>query len=182
MRALLMAANLLVLSVSASAQNHSHGQYQAPTQSGTSPYAEFRTRPIKALSQQQKDDLLAGRGMGLALAAEMNDHPGPMHVLEHAERLQLTAVQRQTMEALMHGMRRNAIVAGEALIAAEAELDRLFASATIDDARLATQISAVSQAQGEVRRIHLATHITARAALTAEQIALYGRLRGYAKH
>jgi Spy/CpxP family protein refolding chaperone len=96
------------------------------------------------------------------------------------ERLQLNAAQRQTMEALMQGMRRDAIATGEALIAAEAELDRLFASEKIDDARLAAQIRTVSHAQGEVRRIHLATHIATRPALTAEQIALYGKLRGYA--
>ncbi len=144
------------------------------------PYAGFQKREIKALSPEQIADLRAGRGVGLALAAEMNGHPGPMHVLEHAERLQLTSDQRQTMDALMQGMRRDAIAAGEALIVAEAELDRLFASATIDDARLAAQIRTVSHAQGEVRRIHLATHIATRAALTVEQIALYGQLRGYA--
>ncbi len=76
-------------------------------------------------------------------------------------------------------MRSNAIAAGEALIAAEAELDGLFASARIDDTKLVALMRVVAQAQGEVRRIHLATHIATRAALTAEQIALYGRLRGY---
>ena len=34
------------------------------------PYAGMQTRPIKALSEQQIADLSAGRGMGLALAAE----------------------------------------------------------------------------------------------------------------
>jgi hypothetical protein len=36
------------------------------------PYAGMQTRPIKALSDQQIADLRAGRGMGLALAAELN--------------------------------------------------------------------------------------------------------------
>jgi Spy/CpxP family protein refolding chaperone len=143
------------------------------------PYAGFQNRAIKALSEQQIADLRAGRGMGLALAAEMNNHPGPMHVLEHAQRLQLTALQRQTMETLMQDMRRQAIAAGEVLIEAEAELDRLFASGEIDNARLAAQIRVISDAQGEVRRVHLSTHISTSATLTAEQIALYGKLRGY---
>ena len=36
------------------------------------PYAGMQSRPIKALSEQQLADLQAGRGMGLALAAELN--------------------------------------------------------------------------------------------------------------
>jgi hypothetical protein len=35
------------------------------------PYAGMQARPIKALSEQQIADLTAGRGMGLALAAEL---------------------------------------------------------------------------------------------------------------
>jgi hypothetical protein len=41
------------------------------------PYSGMQTRPIKALSDQQVADLKAGRGMGLALAAELNGYPGP---------------------------------------------------------------------------------------------------------
>ena len=51
------------------------------------PYAGMQTRPIKALSEQQIADLGAGRGMGLALAAELNGYPGPSHVLELADKL-----------------------------------------------------------------------------------------------
>ena len=40
------------------------------------PYAGMQSRPIKALSEQQVADLQAGRGMGLALAAELNGYPG----------------------------------------------------------------------------------------------------------
>jgi Spy/CpxP family protein refolding chaperone len=178
---LIPVAFVLLVSVSpALTQHHGHQNPQAQHPGAQpTPYAGFQNRTIKALSEQQIADLHAGRGMGLALTAEMNNHPGPMHVLEHAERLQLTAVQRQTMETLMQRMRRDAIAAGELFIAAEAELDRLFATVGIDDARLADHIRTVSYAQGEVRRIHLAAHIATRASLTAEQIALYGKLRGY---
>jgi hypothetical protein len=43
-----------------------------------SPYAGMQTRPIKALSAEQVADLKAGRGMGLAMAAELNGYPGPL--------------------------------------------------------------------------------------------------------
>jgi hypothetical protein len=47
-------------------------------------------RAVKGLSAQQIADLRAGKGMGLALSAELNGYPEPMHVLEHAEALKLT--------------------------------------------------------------------------------------------
>jgi predicted RNA methylase len=64
------------------------------------PYAGMQTRPIKALSEQQVADLGAGRGMGLALAAELNGYPGPSHVLELADKLELSAEQRANMQRL----------------------------------------------------------------------------------
>ena len=64
------------------------------------PYAGLEQRPVKALSEQQVSDLRAGRGMGLALPAELNGYPGPSHVLENAEALALTADQRERTKAL----------------------------------------------------------------------------------
>src|SRR5205814_497687 len=57
------------------------------------PYAGLQTRPIKALSEQQIADLRTGRGMSLALAAELNGYPGPRHVLELADQLDLSSQQ-----------------------------------------------------------------------------------------
>jgi hypothetical protein len=58
------------------------------------PYAGMQARPIKALSAEQIADLKAGRGMSLALAAELNGYPGPRHVLELGHQLGLTDQQR----------------------------------------------------------------------------------------
>ena len=49
------------------------------------PYAGMQARAIKALSAEQIADLKAGRGLSLALAAELNGYPGPRHVLELVE-------------------------------------------------------------------------------------------------
>src|SRR5581483_11779332 len=54
-----------------------HLQHQH--QSSQAPYAGLQHRAVKALSDQQLADLRAGRGMGLALAAELNGYPGPIH-------------------------------------------------------------------------------------------------------
>lgn len=40
--------------------------------SAESPYAGQQTREVKALSTQEVDDYLNGRGMGFAKAAELN--------------------------------------------------------------------------------------------------------------
>ena len=64
------------------------------------PYAGLQTREIKALSHEQMEDLAAGRGMGLALAAELNGYPGPRHVLELATQLSLTDEQRNSIQRL----------------------------------------------------------------------------------
>src|SRR6266852_1428988 len=80
------------------------------------PYAGLEARSIKALSEQQIADLRAGRGMGLALAAELNGYPGPMHVLELADKLELTADQRSSVKALFDSMKAEAIPIGEQMI------------------------------------------------------------------
>ena len=62
---------------------------------GHHPYAGLEQRAVKALSEQQIADLRGGRGMGLALPAELNGYPGPSHVLENADALGLSAEQRE---------------------------------------------------------------------------------------
>jgi hypothetical protein len=96
-----------------------------------SPYSGMQTRPIKALSEQQVADLKAGRGMGLALAAELNGYPGPSHVLELADKLDLSADQRTRIQKLFALMKQEALPLGTKLIDQEAELDRQFANRAV---------------------------------------------------
>src|SRR6185503_17365180 len=81
------------------------------------PYAGMETRPIKALSEQQIADLRTGRGMSLALAAELNGYPGPRHVLELADQLNLSPQQLQSVKRLFDEMTAEAVALGETLIA-----------------------------------------------------------------
>jgi Spy/CpxP family protein refolding chaperone len=145
-----------------------------------SPYSGFEQRPIKALSAQQVADLKAGRGMSLALAAELNGFPGPLHVLELADKIELTAEQRQAVEALYAAMKAETIPIGERLIGQEAELDRLFANRSVTPASLAAATEAIGQTQAALRKAHLAYHLSTSAVLTAEQARRYAELRGYA--
>src|SRR6186997_2537671 len=99
----------------------------APPSFAQAPYAGQQARPVKALSDQQIADLKAGRGMGLALAAELNGYPGPSHLLELADQLALTADQRAIVKGMFEAMRAEAIPLGESLIAQETVLDLMFA-------------------------------------------------------
>ncbi len=74
---------------------------------------------MKALSEQQIADLKAGRGMGLALPAELNGYPGPSHVLENADALGLSAEQRDRTKNLFDTMKAEAVPVGEQLIEQE---------------------------------------------------------------
>ena len=85
--------------------------------SETTPYAGLETREIATLSEKDVDDLLAGRGWGFALAAELNGYPGPAHVLELAEELALTETQRVEVQAIFDAMNARARVLGAEFVA-----------------------------------------------------------------
>ena len=143
------------------------------------PYAGLDARPIKALSEQQIGDLKAGRGMGLALAAELNGYPGPMHVLELADRLGLTTEQRTRVQTLFTSMKAEAVPLGEKLLAQETELDRQFAQKLITPALLSSATAEIGQTQGALRHAHLKYHLATLDILTPEQTQRYAMLRGY---
>lgn len=147
----------------------------------TQPYAGMQERSIKALSAEQIADLEAGRGMGFALAAELNGYPGPVHVIELADPLRLTQEQRARMKGLVQSMKADAIPLGERLIAQEAELDRQFAQKSVSEASLLAATSAIGATQADLRAAHLKYHLLTVEALTPAQVQRYRELRGYAE-
>jgi Spy/CpxP family protein refolding chaperone len=155
------------------------GQHMQQPSHGVSPYAGQQTREIKALSPAQTTDLLAGKGMELAKAAELNGYPGPMHTLELATQLELSTEQRQASEALMNRHKAEARDLGTQLVEAERALDLAFSSRQIDAARLESHTTRIGQLQALLRKSHLETHLQQTALLRPEQIARYAQLRGY---
>jgi len=144
-----------------------------------SPYVGFETRDVKTLSTERLEGLKRGAGLGYALAAEVNGFPGPMHVLELADQLGLDADQRSRTQKLFERMRKDAIAAGEALIAAEAHLDRVFAMGHATADRIEAQTAVAAGQEARLRAIHLKAHLDMAEILTPEQIESYNRLRGY---
>lgn len=144
----------------------------------TSPYAGRSSSSVASLTTQEVDDLLAGRGLGMARAAELNGYPGPRHVLDLQSELDATVVAKT--EELFKEMQAAAKPIGTQVVALEKELGELCASRSIDEPMLPQKVDALAALMGQLRVIHLRTHIRMTALLTADQIASYQRLRGYA--
>jgi len=146
------------------------------------PYDGQERRDIKALSPEEINDYLAGKGMGLAKAAELNRYPGPAHVLELAEPLQLSAAQKRRTEQVFNAMQAEARRQGAVLVERERALDRRFASGTIGAEELRSLLAEIGRVQAEIRRIHLHAHLEQKTILTPAQVDKYHALRGYGSH
>jgi len=146
---------------------------------GQSPYVGETSRAIKSLSGNDVADYLAGNGMGLAKAAELNGYPGPAHVLALAEPLALTDPQRADTQAVFARMQAEARALGERLIAEERALDRAFADHTVTPDALAAATASIAALQGRLRDVHLRAHLEQVRILTPGQVARYASLRGY---
>jgi hypothetical protein len=143
------------------------------------PYAGLQTREIKAFSDEEIADLKAGRGMGLALAAELNGYPGPSHVLELAGQLGLSEQQRASVKELFDSMKAEAIPIGQKLLAAENDLNHQFVERTITPERLKAATAEIGAIRSDLRYTHLKYHLSTAALLTSDQIRRYAELRGY---
>ena len=146
---------------------------------GPSPYAGFETRGIKALSAREIGSYLAGEGMGLAMAGELNGYPGPKHVLELKQELKLTPEQVETTRAVCDKMHSTAIALGGRVVEAEQNLDRLFAQHEISEETLESATREIAHLAGELRAVHLRAHLEMAEILSAEQRHAYVIHRGY---
>ncbi len=146
-----------------------------------SPYVGQEQRAIKSLSPEEMNDYLAGKGMGLAKAAELNQYPGPAHVLALASQLNLSAEQKAQTQAIFNAMHAKAIRFGRLLVDEERNLDGLFASKTITPETLEASLKRIATLQAQVRQTHLEAHLAQAKILSPAQIANYVALRGYAE-
>jgi Spy/CpxP family protein refolding chaperone len=147
--------------------------------SAQQPYAGQQMRAVASLSDDDVKGFLDGRGMGLAKSAELNGHPGPMHVLELAGELKLTAGQVEAVKAAFERMKAKAKALGEAYVKAETAVDLAFKSGAADAREVAARVVEANRLLGEVRLSHLLAHVEITPVLTPEQRARYAELRGY---
>ncbi len=150
-----------------------------PSVVAQTPYAGMQARSIKSLSEQQISDLSEGRGMGLALAAELNGYPGPSHAIDLAEQLSLSPDQMAKLRAQFNAMKAEAVSIGSQLIEEERILDRQFVDKSITFKSLEKATQKIGQTQAKLRTTHLKYHLSTVAVLTPEQVGKYNQLRGY---
>lgn len=162
-----------VLALPASAQHDGSHDHAA------SPYADDTDRAVKALSAEEAEGLLAGRGLGFARAAELNGYPGPLHVLELADDLGLTDEQRANTQRLFDAMQAEAQTLGQQIVQMETRLDALFAEGEATSPDLVRITGHIGSVRGALRAVHLRAHLDMMAILAPEQIAAYQQLRGY---
>jgi hypothetical protein len=167
---------LATLSTAAIASPPSHGGGHAGRHS---PYAGEETRAVSSLSADDITALLGGQGWGLAKPAELNGYPGPRHVLELADALQLTAEQRKSVEASHHRMKARAQELGARYVDAEKALDDMFKSGTAHTGALSERVQHAEKLRAELRFTHLYAHLEVTRLLSPEQRQMYSRLRGY---
>ncbi len=146
-----------------------------------SPYSHETDRAVKSLSAEDIDELRRGGGWGLARAAELNGMPGPLHLLEMKDEIELSAEQEAAIEGIFRKMKAAATDKGKEMIDAETELDQRFSNANIDAESLNKLVTEIARIRGELRLIHLSAHLETLPVLTGDQIARYNQLRGYSE-
>ena len=110
---------------------------------------------------------------------ELNGVPGPIHLLEMKDEIDLNESQRSAIGAIYRRMKSKAILHGERLIDLERRLESGFRDRTITDALLRASLSAIAETKKELRYVHLAAHIETLKVLSEKQIRNYNALRGY---
>jgi hypothetical protein len=155
------------------------GAEPAAPRTDTSPYVDEQRSPVRGLSASEVDDLLNGRGMGLARAAELSGYPGPRHALDLRSELALDASLVAETEAIFTRMQTAAKQLGAEIVQLESELGQAFIERRIDTEAVEEQTRAIAELQGKLRATHLRAHVELTALLRPEQIAKYNELRGY---
>lgn len=147
-----------------------------------SPYRGEEGRAIKSMSADDVAAHLEGRGHGYAKPAELNGYPGPMHVLELADRLELAPAQREATRRLLDAHKAEVRELGRAYVESERALDALFAGHAASPEALSAALARSADLQRRIRESHLAAHLAQAAILSRPQVDAYVRLRGYAAH
>lgn len=155
------------------------GDHAAQVQHTHSAYSSHQTREIKALSADEVEGYLSGAGLGMALPGELNGYPGPRHVLELADNLELSQEQAATVRRIFDSMESQAIELGVQVVELERRLDAEFAERSIAPAKLTSLTDEIAQLQGRLRAVHLQAHLEVADVLTPGQRQEYDRLRGY---
>jgi Spy/CpxP family protein refolding chaperone len=144
-----------------------------------SDYQALLDTDIRGIDSNTIEGYLSGEGMGMALPAELNGYPGPRHVLDLANDLELRNEQQEQMQDLFDDMQSEAIELGKSILSEEAELEQAFREQTADEDFLQAQLNKIGELKVRLRYVHLRAHLATAEILSNDQVMLYNSLRGY---
>jgi len=158
-------------------EDHGHGSTPAAT---VTPAGRDAPVPIvRSLTPEEIVQIERGEGAGFALPAELNGVPGPRHILDLADELDLSDDQIARVQAVYGEMRVAVIPAGHRYLDALQALEEDFRAGALTEAELQGGVAEIQRLEGELAVAHLIAHLKTAELLTPDQIATYNRLRGY---
>lgn len=133
---------------------------------------------LGGVSQQEKEALLKGAGLGAGMIAMMNGYPGPKHVLEMGDELGLTAEQRESIGKTYGKVKAESVELGTELVEKDEKLTALFASGSVTAGEVEKLSREIGELQGRVRATHLNAHVETFDALTPAQREQLSSMQG----
>ena len=115
----------------------------------------------------------------MAKSAELNGVPGPVHLLDLKDELNLSSGQIQKLTKLFETMQNRAVLLGEQFIALETTLDRAFQGTRPTVQTLGSLVRKIGEVRAELRVVHLSAHLKTPDIMTLSQVTKYNQLRGY---
>lgn len=124
-----------------------------------------------------KESLENSEGAGMGMYADLNGYPGPKHILDMQEKLNLSEEQLKDIQSIFEAMKENAKTKGDAIIAGEIALEKLFSSGKATEAETKKLSREIGALRGELRAVHLVAHVQAKQILTEEQVVTYNSIQ-----
>ena len=167
----IVSALFLALLPLSAQQQQSGGQ-----QSGGSGMKCMKKDMKKGMKKGMKKKGMQG-GHGAGHLAEMNGYPGPKHVLEFIEELDLSAEQVSQLRKLRTEVTVQSLELSDQIKDLRTKLKGVFAEKKATENGVRTIVSEISELQGRLDMVHLAAHLRAKGILSDEQTAKYYNLR-----
>lgn len=133
---------------------------------------------LGGVSEQEKEALLKGAGLGAGMIAMMNGYPGPKHVLELGDELELNAAQRESIGKTYGNVKAESVKLGTELVEKDEALTALFTSGSATTGEVEKLSRDIGELQGRVRAAHLNAHVETFDALTPAQREKLSSMQG----
>ncbi len=125
---------------------------------------------LSGVSEQEKEMLLKGGGLGAGMIAMTNGYPGPKHVLEMGDDLELTAAQRESIGTIYGKVKAESVKLGTELVEKDEALAALFTTGSVSTKDVEKRSREIGELQGRLRAAHLNAHVQTHAELTPAQL------------